>query len=231
MLLTVDEAARLPRVGRSHAYNQTLANQTVRGGTQWTSVVLNGQSAVTELTPQRRCTNFEDTVPSATLAPDVDRPRPAFARGKPEHREAPSGDELEGVAVCGAHDCEVTMVERGDGVVTEAFSDGHDRGINEPKTEIGVGTDQNDGALVVGGGEIDNREPGASDEGEESRFGCGAEAGFDQPRGFRDDRRGDSQFGPVAQQGGAVGVRGSLRSAEETKMPVSINSTVERQMP
>ena len=51
---------------------------------------------------------------------------------------AVSGNELEGVALCGAHDCEVTMVERGDGVVAEAFSDGDDRGVNEPKPEIGV---------------------------------------------------------------------------------------------
>lgn len=45
---------------------------------------------------------------------------------------------MEGVAVCGANDCEVTMVERGDGVEAEAFSDGDDRGVNEPKPEIGV---------------------------------------------------------------------------------------------
>ena len=69
------------------------------------------------------------------------------------------------------------------------------------------------------------------DQGEESRLGGGAEAGFDEPSGFGDDGCGDSQIGPVAQQGGACGVKGLLRSAAETKMPVSIRSTVGRQMP
>ena len=46
------------------------------------------------------------------------------------------------------------------------------------------------------------------DQGEESRLGGGAEAGFDEPSGFGDDGCGDSQIGPVAQQGGACGVTG-----------------------
>ena len=39
--------------------------------------------------------------------------------------------------------------------------------------------------------EIDNREPGPGDQGEESRFGSEAETGFDQPRGFGNDGWGD----------------------------------------
>ena len=118
-------------------------------------MVLNGQSAVTKFTPQRRCTKFEDAVLSATCA-DVRR---AATRLRPGIERASSGDELERVAVCGTYDCEVTMVERGDGFVAEAFSDGDDRGVNEPKPDIGVGTDQDNAALVVvSSSEIDNRE-------------------------------------------------------------------------
>lgn len=51
------------------------------------------------------------------------------------------------------------------------------------------------------GGTIDNRDPGPGDQGEESRFGSGAETGFDQLRGFGNCGCGDSQVGPVAQSG------------------------------
>ena len=58
-----------------------------------------------------------------------------------------------------------------------------------------------------------------------------AETGFDQRRGFGNHGRGDVQIGPVAQQSGAFGVTGSLRSAAETKMRVAISSTIGCQMP
>jgi hypothetical protein len=60
-----------------------------------------------------------------------------------------SGDECERVAVGGFDDCEVTVVERRDGVEVVAFSDSDDRGVDEPEPDGGVGADKCDGALVV----------------------------------------------------------------------------------
>jgi hypothetical protein len=70
-----------------------------------------------------------------------------------------SGDECASVAVSGFDDCKVTVVERRDRVEGVAFSDSDDRGVNEPEPETGVGADQRDGALVIDGDEIDDREP------------------------------------------------------------------------
>lgn len=128
-------------------------------------------------------------------------------------------------------DCEVAVVERGDLGQLVAFGEGDDRGVNEAESEIGVCGNQFDGALVVDADRVDDREPGAGSQREEACFGGRAEAGFDQPGSFGDDGRGNREIGPGAQQGGASSVVGSSRSAVATKTPVSMSSTVDRQMP
>ncbi len=117
-------------------------------------------------------------------------------------------DELEGVAVGGAHDCEVATVQRGEFGDVEAFGDRDDRGVDEPEPEIAVDADQLDRALVVDVDRVDDLEPAGGDRGEEASLDGRAVAVLDQSGGFGDHGRRDRQISPRAQQSGAVVVAG-----------------------
>ena len=88
------------------------------------------------------------------------------------HRdERMSGDELESVAVSGAHNAKVAVVEGGDGGQLEAFGHGDQGGVRQVQAEICVSVGQFDAALPVGLGQLERLELASGDQAQEPLVG------------------------------------------------------------
>ncbi len=75
-----------------------------------------------------------------------------------------AGEKVEGVGVVGAHDSEVSVVERRNLGFVEAFSDGDQAGVDQVEVQVGVGGAEFFATVPVVCGEFDGFELPRSDE-------------------------------------------------------------------
>lgn len=106
-----------------------------------------------------------------------------------------SGDEVERVAVGGAHDCEVAVVHRRDCGDTEAFGDRDDAGHHEVEAQVLVFVAEVDAASPVVIGEVHCIEVAGPDGSEELVVSGGPSRS--RPRCLRDHWDGRCEFAGV----------------------------------
>lgn len=104
-----------------------------------------------------------------------------------------SGEQVKGVGVGGAHDPEVSFVERGDDGLVETFGCCDGGGVDDVEAGIGVGGDEFVNASPVGSGEIDDTDVAGQDRSYEALLSIGAVAVQQQPSGFGDNLRGRNE--------------------------------------
>ncbi len=115
-------------------------------------------------------------------------------RNHPPARRSGGWRELEGVAVCGANDAEVSAVQGGDPCRAEAFSDRDQAGVGSAEGQVLVAVDELSDALPIGCGEGLDGEGAVDDRVVERRFGVCAEFSGEQVDRFGNDHRGGDQW-------------------------------------